>query len=269
MLEVKDLTYCYSDGTVAIEDISMDFDKGEIVGVIGANGAGKSTLFMNILGLLKPTKGHVLLDGEPIRHTKSYLAGYRQKVNMVFQDPDKQIFFSRVYDDVAFALRNLKLSEEEVDRRVRSSLTKTGVAQFSEKPVHFLSYGQKKRVAIAGVLAMNCDHILLDEPTAGLDPRMTAGIVALIRELKAAGVKIILSSHDMNFVYDTCDYIYILKEGTLAGEGEKKEVFKDHEFIRDVGLEQPWLVEIAMRTDLPLMNNPEELYQYINKPAAR
>lgn len=263
MLQVNNLTYEYTDGTVAIDNISMDFSKGDIIGVIGANGAGKSTLFMNILGLLKPTKGEVTYNGSPLKYSKKFMNHYRQEVNMVFQDPDKQIFFSRVYDDVAFALRNLGFSEEEVDSRVKRALEKTGVSEFIDKPVHFLSYGQKKRVAIAGVLAMECSLVLLDEPTAGLDPHMTDGIVRLIKELKESGVRIIISSHDMDFIYSVCDYVYIIERGKLATEGENDQVFLDGEFIKKVGLRQPWLVELSVNSGIPLFETPEELYQYL------
>ena len=265
MLEVKDLSYEYEDGTKALDQITMDFHKGDIVGVIGANGTGKSTLFMNILGLLRPKKGFILWKGEPLKYSKSFLNSYRQEVNMVFQDPDKQIFFSKVYDDVAFSLRNLEFSEEEIEKRVYQALESTQLLEFKERPVHFLSYGQKKRVAIAGILAMDCHLILLDEPTAGLDPRMTEEISRLIYELRDKGVKIILSSHDMNFIYDICDYIYILDKGKLVREGLPDKVFIDEPFITSIGLSQPWLVEIAEKTGMPLFRKPEGCYEYLRK----
>lgn len=263
MIKIENLIYKYEDETLALNNINMDFDKGQIVGVIGANGAGKSTLFLNILGLLKPTSGKILVEGKSLEYSNKFMNEYRQKVNMVFQDPDKQIFFSRVYDDVAFALRNIGLSEEEVEKRVLKSLEDTKILHLKEKPVHFLSYGQKKRVAIAGVLAMNCELIMLDEPTAGLDPEMVENIFDLIMELKDAGKKIIISSHDMDFIYRVCDYIYILKKGEILVNGSKKEVFLQEDLIKEAGLVQPFLVRLHEKGGLGLHEYEDEAFKEI------
>lgn len=263
MISCENISYTYDDGTLAIKDISLDFNRGNVTALIGANGSGKSTMFMNILGILKPSKGKVLWEGDPIQYDRKFLSKYRAYVNMVFQDPDRQIFFNRIFDDVAFALRNLGFSEEEVEKRVMASLEVCGISDLVEKPVHFLSYGQKKRVAIASVLAMDCQVILLDEPTAGLDPKMTWDIVKLIEDLRDAGKKLVVSSHDMDFIYGISDYIYVLHQGEIIHEGTRDKVFLDKEKIHSVGLEQPTLVRLHQGGGVPLFETESQLLKYL------
>lgn len=262
MLRAEDLTYVYEDGTVALDNINIDMNKGNRIGIIGANGCGKSTLFLNIIGILKPKKGSVIYEDEKIQYNKKFLREFRQKVSIVFQDPDKQIFYSNVYDDVAFALRNLDFPEDIIKERVEFALRKTGAYEFREKPVHFLSYGQKKRVAMAGVLAMNSDIILLDEPTAGLDPMMTKSVTEIIHKLSADGKKIVISSHNMDSIYDICDYVYVLSKGKVVGEGSVEKVFTKDELLNEAGLNQPWLVKLHKNLNVPLFKNEESFYNY-------
>lgn len=261
MLEVKNLTYSYEDGTKALENVNIDLKKGKKIGIIGANGSGKSTLFLNMIGILKPRKGNILFNGESIKYNKKYLREYRKKVNIVFQDPDKQIFYSNVYDDIAFALRNIGYDEEKIKSRVNKVLKRVGANDFKDKPVHFLSYGQKKRVAIAGILVMDGDVILFDEPTSGLDPLMTREIVNIIEDI-SKDKNIIISSHDMNLIYEICDYIYVLEKGKVIKEGLINEVFTEKEILERAGLEEPWLVKIHKRLGLPLFKDEEEFFSY-------
>lgn len=263
MISCENISYSYADGTLALKDLSIDFSKGDVTAVIGSNGAGKSTLFMNIMGILRPSMGQITWNNKKIDYSRKFLSKYRAYVNMVFQDPDRQIFFNRIYDDVAFALRNLGYKEEEVEKRVMESLKICKIEDLVEKPVHFLSYGQKKRVAIASVLAMDCQMLLLDEPTAGLDPRMTGEIVSLIHDLKDSGKKLIVSSHDMDFIYDISDYVYIMDKGEIVHEGNKKEVFLDNELIYGVGLEQPNLVRLHVQGSIPLFTEEKDLMEYL------
>lgn len=144
MLRIEDVTYIYEDGTVALKDVNVNFKKGKKIGVVGSNGSGKSTLFMIFLGLLKPTKGRVIFKEKELKYDKSTLVELRKIAGLVFQDPDKQIFFSSVFDDVAFALRNLKFDEKVVRERVNAAMDKTGIMELQNKPVHFLSYGRKR-----------------------------------------------------------------------------------------------------------------------------
>lgn len=260
MIKIQSLEYEYNDGTIALKDINMDLGKGDVIGIIGANGSGKSTLLLNILGMLKPTKGKVKYKDKALKYNKKFLREYRKNVSIVFQDPEKQIFYSRVYDDVAFALRNLDVEEDQVDLKVRQVLEKIQSLDLKDKPTHFLSYGQKKRVAIAGVLVMETEILLLDEPTAGLDPYMTREIKAIVKDLKE-DKKLVISSHDMDFIYEICDYVYVLAKGKIAGEGKPEDVFLDDKLIEDSLLEKPWLVKIHEHLKVPLYKYENQIFK--------
>ena len=261
MIKVESLVYKYADGTKALNNVNLNLEKGNVIGIIGANGSGKSTLLLNIIGILKPNKGIVKYKNKPIKYNKSFLREYRQKVNIVFQDPDKQLFYSNVYDDIAFSLRNLGYREEEIQERVNYTLKKVKAYDLKDKPTHFLSYGQKKRIAIAGILVMDLDLILFDEPTSGLDPHMTKEIKDIIKNLSQEK-KILISSHDMDLIYEICDYVYILGEGEILGEGSPAEVFLKEDLLKRAYLEKPWLVKVHQTLGLPLYKNEEELFEH-------
>lgn len=260
MVKIESLEYEYSDGTKALKDINIDLSKGNVVGIIGGNGSGKSTLLLNILGILKPTKGVVKYEDKDLKYDKKFLREYRKNVSIVFQDPEKQIFYSRVYDDVAFALRNLNATEENIEKKVVDALERVKALDLKDKPTHFLSYGQKKRIAIAGVLVMETDVLLLDEPTAGLDPYMTREIKKIVSDLKL-DKKLVISSHDMDFIYEICDYIYVLGEGKILGEGIPEKIFLDNQLIQDSLLEKPWLVKIHENLNVPLYKNESQIFK--------
>jgi cobalt/nickel transport system ATP-binding protein len=264
MFKVENLTYKYEKNNKAINNISLDFSNGNMIGIIGANGSGKSTLFMNLVGILKPSEGNIFYDGKLLGYKKKDLYNLRKEVGIVFQDPDKQIFYSRVYDDVAFSLRNIGINEKEIEKRVHRALDLVNALDLINKPVHFLSYGQKKRVAIASVIAMENKVVLLDEPTAGLDPESTKAIVKILKDLCSKGIKVAISSHDMDLIYEICDYIYVLNKGDIVIEGDCKNVFKEAETIQEVGLNIPWLVKVHKNMHLPLFKKEEELYDYFN-----
>lgn len=264
MIEIKNLCFKYDNGYEALKNINMEIKEGQIIGLIGENGSGKSTLFLSILGINKKSQGDILFKGKSISYKKTFMRDYRKKVNMVLQDPDKQIFYSDVYSDIAFGLKNLGLNDKEIDERINSSLETLEISNLKDKAVHYLSYGQKKRLAIAGVLAMNPELILLDEPTAGLDPRLTKQMVKTIKKLKD-NKTILISSHDMDFIYEVCDYIYIINKGEIIGEGKTEEVFLDKDKIIDAGLALPTLVRLHLNTKLPLLRDEYKLYEYINK----
>ena len=167
VIETKDITYEYPDGTKALEDVNFNVEEGKIVALLGPNGAGKSTLFLHFNGILRPSFGDIIIDGEPVNYNKKDLMRIRQKVGIVFQNPDDQLFAPTVLEDVAFGPMNMGLSKEEVDNRVKEALIRVGMEGFEKKPPHHLSGGQKKRVAIAGILAMKPKIMVLDEPTSG------------------------------------------------------------------------------------------------------
>lgn len=261
MIKIEDLYYKYEDGTKALESINIDSSKGSIIGVIGANGSGKSTLFLNIMGILKPNKGSIKYNGESIKYKRSELIDYRKKVNIVFQEPDQQLFYPNIYDDIAFSLRNLGIDEEEIRLRVIDVLNQVKALDLIDKPIHFLSYGQKKRIAIATALVMDSKVLLMDEPTSGLDPYMTKEIKDIILEI-SKNKNILISSHNMDLIYDICDYIYVLNKGKIVLKGGPKEVFTDTKVLKGASLSKPWLIRIHEKTNGPLFKNEEEFNNF-------
>lgn len=260
MLEVKNLEYTYESGKKVLDGISLSTENGAITMVIGENGAGKTTLFKNILGLLKKDKGEILADGEELRYDKKSLIKYRTNVTMVFQDPDNQIFYSDVFDDTAFTLRNLGYDEDIVKERVERALKSANAYELKDMPVHFLSYGQKKRVAIASAIALGAKYILMDEPTAGLDPVSIGILKNTIRNISKDS-SLIISTHDMEFCYEMADYIYVIKDAKLIKEGTKYEIFKDEDVIRRANQELPLCVRAANALGVDFFENNDQMIE--------
>lgn len=260
MLEVKNLEYTYESGKKVLDGISLSTKNGAITMVIGENGAGKTTLFKNILGLLKRDKGDIIVDGEELRYDKKSLLNYRKNVTMVFQDPDNQIFYSNVFDDTAFTLRNLGYDEETVKERVDNALRSANAYELKEMPVHFLSYGQKKRVAIASAIALGAQYILMDEPTAGLDP-VSIGILKKTISSIAKNSSLLISTHDMEFCYEMADYIYVVKDAKIIKEGSKYEIFKDEDVIKRANQELPLCVRVANALGVDFFDNNDQMIE--------
>jgi len=245
MLEIKNLSHIYNPGTpfsrAAIDDVSLSFKKGEFVCIIGHTGSGKSTLIQHLNALLKPTSGHVLLDGEDIFADKSKLKTVRQRIGLVFQYPEHQLFEETIYKDVAFGPNNLGLNADEVDARVREALNLVGLSEeiYTKSPFE-LSGGQKRRAAIAGVLAMKPDVLILDEPTAGLDPAGRNAILDQIAEMhKIVGNTVILISHNMEDVSRLADRIVVMAAGKVYLSGTPDKIFSEPAKLEAVGLAAP------------------------------
>ena len=244
ILETKNLSFKYEDGTNALNNINLKIEKGKKIAFLGVNGAGKSTLFLNFNGILKPSSGEVLYKGEKIKYTHSYLNELRKNIGIVFQDPDNQLFSANVYQEVSFGAMNLDLDETEVRKRVDEGLKSVNMYEYKDKAVHFLSYGQKKRVSIADILVMEPEIIIFDEPTSSLDPKHAKQIVEIFNEINEAGITVILSTHDVEIAYSWADYIIVMKEGKVVKSGEPVEIFKDDDFIKDVYLDKPIVLEV-------------------------
>lgn len=262
ILEAVNVTYEYPDGTRALKNVNFNVEKGQVVALLGPNGAGKSTLFLHFNGILKPKKGQIRVEGEPIRYTKEGLMKVRQKVGIVFQNPDDQLFAPTVKEDVAFGPFNIGLEMDEIERRVKDSLEKVGMLGFEDKPPHHLSGGEKKRVAIAGILAMNPQIMVLDEPTSGLDPRGASHIMRLLYKLNKEGMTIIIATHDVDMAPLYADKIYIISKGEIIKEGTPMEVFKDVKTIREANLRLPriaHLMEILEKEDKLPFHRPYPL----------
>lgn len=266
MLEVKNLEYTYESGKKVLDGLSLSTNNGAITMIIGENGAGKTTLFKNILGLLKKDKGEIVVDGEELRYDKKSLLNYRKNVTMVFQDPDNQIFYSNVFDDTAFTLRNLGFDEDTVKERVDKALRSANAYELKDMPVHFLSYGQKKRVAIASAIALGANYILMDEPTAGLDP-VSIGILKKTIAGIAKNSSLLISTHDMEFCYEMADYIYVVKDAKIIKEGTKYEIFKDEDVIKRANQELPMCVRVANALGVDFFDNNDQMIEELKNYA--
>ena len=244
MLEVKNIKYSYNKDYQALKGVSLKVEDGEMVALLGKNGAGKSTLFLHLNGIFEPDEGQVFIDGEELKYDKKSLLKFRQKVGIVFQNPDDQIFAPTVEEDVAFGPLNLDLPMEEVQKRVTESLARVGMSGFEKKAPHHLSGGQKKRVAIAGILAMKPKYMVLDEPTAGLDPQGVTDLSKLLKELNDEGITIIISTHEVNLVPNYAERVFVLVDGLLIAEGTPKEIFAQPEILEKANLEVPIVTEL-------------------------
>ncbi|WP_298522849.1 energy-coupling factor ABC transporter ATP-binding protein [uncultured Methanobrevibacter sp.] len=246
-LETKNLSFTYSDGTKALRNVNIQIKKGEKIAIMGPNGAGKSTLFSHFNGLTEPTSGHVEIDGEKIVFEREELLKVRQKVGIVFQDPNDQLFAPTVKEDVAFGPMNLGLEYEEVEKRIAESLEMVGMRGFEDKTPHHLSGGQQKRVAIAGIVAMRPEIMILDEPTAGLDPEGVDKVLDILNELNKDGMSIVISSHDIEMVNEFADKIFVLYNGEIIAEGDKHQIFSDKELLKKAHLKAPVATEILYK----------------------
>lgn len=244
MLEARNISYSYDDDSQALKNVSLKINDGEMAAILGKNGAGKSTLFLHFNGIHEPDDGEILIDGEKLKYNKKALIKYRQKVGIVFQNPDNQIFAPSVEEDVAFGPLNLKLPMDEVQNRVEEALKRVGMEGFEKKAPHHLSGGQKKRVAIAGILAMSPEIMILDEPTAGLDPQGAIKIMNLLSELNMEGITIVISTHDVDLVSKYVNKIFVMADGEIIDEGTPKEIFSNEDLIEKANLKLPIISEL-------------------------
>ncbi|ABZ85509.1 cobalt abc transporter, ATPase subunit cbio [Heliomicrobium modesticaldum Ice1] len=237
-LEVKDLRYSYPDGHPAVKGLSFRVAPGESVAIIGGNGAGKTTLLLLLMGLLWPSHGEILVDDLPV--TKKTLPQIRQRMGMVFQDPDDQLFMTTVYDDVAFGPRNNKLDETEVEKRVEAALAAVGISHLKDRAPFKLSGGEKRAAAIASVLSMGPDILVMDEPTSALDPTSRRRFMDLLRRFPHTKI---ITSHDLDMVYECCDRTIVVQNGQIIADGMTKRVLLDAKLMEASGLELPPAVQ--------------------------
>ncbi|RLI11690.1 ABC transporter ATP-binding protein, partial [Candidatus Bathyarchaeota archaeon] len=226
----------YPGGVEALRGVSCSVGEGEIMALLGPNGAGKTTLLLVMAGLLEPQEGRVLFRGQDIRELGPSI---RRHIGVVFQDPDDQLFCPTVYDDIAFALRQLGLPEEEVEARVAEVASELGIGHLLSRPPYRLSYGEKRKVALATVLVYEPEVLLLDEPTASLSPRYIDFLMELLLEGREAGRTFVVATQDVDFAYEVADYAYVLVGGRVEGEGEPSEVFSDPGLLNRAELRAP------------------------------
>lgn len=271
IISVQNCSYKYEDGTEALKNISFSVQKGEKVAFLGGNGAGKSTLFLCMNGILRPTKGKILLEGKPIVYNRRGLLAHRSNVGIVFQEPDNQLFSASVYQEISFGILNMGIEKEQARILVEEIIEELEIAPFQKKPVHCLSGGQKKQVAIADVLVMSPNVILLDEPASALDPRHTKLVRCFIDRMVDKGMTVFVSTHDMDYAYEWADRIIIFKNGEQMAEGKPKELFVQKELIESCNLLQPTVVKLfqslcehgILTEEKEIPTTMEDLEQYL------
>ena len=240
ILQINDLSFSYQKGKhtkseeLVLEHINLSVSQGETVGIIGSNGVGKSTLLKLLVGIEPVKQGSIQMMGEEV--TQKNLPKIRQTAGYVFQDSESQLFMSTIYEDVAFAPVNYGLKEEEVRRRTMDALDKVKITHLAGKRIYQLSGGEKKLASIASVLSMQPEILLMDEPSVALDPQNRRNLIHILNEIPMTKI---LASHDLDFIYDTCDRTIILHQGIIVKDGNTKEILKDKQLLEQYGLELP------------------------------
>lgn len=266
VLDIKNLSHTYMPDTAfskqAISDINITITQGEFIGLIGHSGSGKSTLIQHLNGLLKGTNGEILVDGKNIFDKKSDLKNLRFKVGLVFQYPESQLFEETVFDDIAFGPKNMGLSEDEIKLRVYEAIKLAGVKEELLKKSPFdLSGGQKRRVAIAGVLAMQPQILILDEPTAGLDPKGRRNILKSIKDLhKKTNMTVILVSHSMEDIANNVERIIVMNKGRVVMDGSRNHIFSNADKLREIGLGIPTVTKVFLELKNMGYNVPDDVF---------
>lgn len=244
--DLQHLSYAYADGTKALTNITLQIPKGKKIALLGHNGAGKSTLFQHLNGILKPTAGTISFCNETLSYSRKALATLRQQVGIVFQDADNQLFSGTVKQDIAFGPLNLGWSNEKIEEKIAWAVAQTEVEALLDKPIHFLSVGQKKRVAMAGVLAMEPSVLLLDEPTAGLDTYYAAQFLQYLAKLEDGQRTFLLATHDITLAYEWADQIIVMEAGKIIYNGDPIDMFYQEELLEKAHLERPWVFEMTL-----------------------
>jgi cobalt/nickel transport system ATP-binding protein len=242
-IDATDVTYTYPDGNVGLKNFSFTANKGQFVALLASNGSGKTTLLKVIVGLLKYQQGKVLINGKEVRRlSQKKLSSH---VGLVLQNPKDQLFSATVEEDVAFGPRNMGLPEKEVMERVHDCLEMVGASALIDRAIHHLSFGEQKRVALAGVLSMQPTIMVLDEPTAGLDPKGEARMMTLLSGLnRKQGVTIVMATHSVEMLPLCADRVYVLQKGSLLKEGSTAEIFSDREMLDSAGLRLPYITSL-------------------------
>lgn len=249
VLQAQDLRHQYDGGVLALDGLSMAVHQGARHALVGANGAGKTTLFLHLNGTLRPQSGSVMIDGYPADYSRAGLTAWRQVVGLVFQNPDDQLFAGTVQQDVSFGPFNLGLPEPEVRERVEEALDSLGISHLRDRPTHMLSFGQKKRAAIAGAVAMHPRVLIVDEPLSGLDPSGQEHFLEVLRGLHAGGTTIVIATHDMSLAYEWANEVSVMSAGRVVAQGPPTVVMADAQALERCGLRRPWALDVEIELE--------------------
>lgn len=258
LLEFSGVSYAYEEGREALKNLSVAIRKGEKIAVLGENGAGKSTFFLLCNGVLAPKSGEIRYNGEPVGKSRKDKMKLRQQVGIVFQEPDRQILAATVAEEISFGPLNLGLSREEAAGRVEEALSRMNLTEYRDRPPHYLSGGEKKRVTIADILAMKPEILLFDEPASSLDPANAALLEQTLQTLGQEGMTLVISTHDVNFAWKWAERALIFSQGELIADGPPETIFSDHILLEKAGLKKPLLFEAGeiLRRAHPQENIP-------------
>lgn len=248
IIKAEKLCYSYdNDNRNALNQLTLEIKKGEKVAVMGANGSGKSTFFLCCNGINRPSSGVLYFHGQPIEYSKKGLLNLRSKIGIVFQDPDIQLFSASVYQEISFGILNMGVDEETARGKVEQVIRELEITPFRQQPTHALSVGQKKQVSIADILVMNPEVMILDEPTAALDPKHTTMVKRLINQVSEQGTTVMMAIHDVDYALQWADTVLLFHEGMLLKAGNPLEVFEDVALLQQCNLEQPMVIQIFKR----------------------
>ncbi|MBI5164652.1 MAG: ABC transporter ATP-binding protein [Magnetospirillum sp.] len=246
ILEARGLAYAYPGGVAALSGLDLAVKRGQRLAILGPTGAGKTTLLLHLNGTLKPSAGSVLLDGDACAYSRSAVRAWRRRVGLVLQEPDDQLFAATVFEDVSFGPLNLGLAPAEARARVERTLADLHIAALAERPPHLLSFGQKKRVALAGAVAMEPDVLLLDEPTAGLDHHGARHLLAVLDRLAAAGTTLVFTTHDVDLAYGWADEVALFDGGRVGSQGKPETVLADARSLARAHLRMPLVLALGL-----------------------
>lgn len=277
ILEARHVSYSYGSGeTPSLKDLSLSIRRGRRTAVMGANGSGKSTFFLCCNGILRPDEGQIYYNGQPLSYRKKDLLSLREKVGIVFQDPDMQLFCASVYQEISFGPLNLGLSREKAAREVEAVIRRLGITPFRHRPAHALSGGQKKQVALADILVMHPELLILDEPFAALDPSHVHIIRDMIRDLEkdsspSGPLTVIIATHDTDFALEWADEVILFSEGQVLAQGAPASVLTDRELLARASLDLPGVIKVfeslqaagLLGADLPAPKHLDQLTDYI------
>ena len=272
ILKAENLCFSYDDGqSLSLNGLSVEIKKGSKTAFLGPNGSGKSTFFLCCNGIRRPSSGQLYFHGKPVGYTKKELLDLRQKVGIVFQDPDNQLFSASVYQEISFGLLNLGLAAQEAARRVETMMEQMEITPYRHRPVHALSGGQKKQVSIADILVMKPEVAIMDEPASALDPRHAALVNDAVNQMTADGITVMMATHDINYAFSWADEVVVLKDGRVMRQGDPISVFSDKELLADACLEQPTVLTLfealcqrgILTRSLAVPRNMDTLTQYI------
>jgi cobalt/nickel transport system ATP-binding protein len=268
LMEFDQIDYVYPcGGQPAIKNLTLEIPKNQCCALIGRNGCGKTTLFRLANGLYRPQKGVIRWQGKPLNYDRTSLNQLRQEVGLVFQDPEQQLVAATVQEDISYGLCNLGLPNGEIAQLVGQTLVDFELTDLAHHPVNYLSLGQKKRVSIADIMVLQPKLLLLDEPTAYLDPQQTRNLMETLEKIRRTGATIVIASHDLDFIYNWADRIFVLDRGQLVLEGTPATVFRDSQFLQDLGLGIPIALDIVQSHmgTLTTTANPQSQLQIIER----